>query len=463
MTVTLVEIVEAAALRRASLVSELCGYLVLGVADACALAPRVVLSADVVLLPTGVVELRGGASTSSEACSEGIRQQLALLLQQSRTVSGALARLAGNLQPHPVRDWIAAIEAALIPVNRQAARRALERLHREVTKAREAGLLSSPTAGPAAAPSPVGPQDSHFSPLSAQAAAEILAPVVSATVEPSAPVQGAPSPSAEAAPGEGASSAEDTSQHTQPIVVAAHAASADSAALRHLTPRLPEATVRLDLSSAVPAPTIDAGHGACAVDPHLTLPLSAFMAGDTPPRVPEPQGTVPLGQFLAKSGGGIPAAPVPSVGASAPAAAPSPAFPGAPPPASMGVAVEPLPHGGPSSAVPAVAPPPSGADAAPAAAPSSALPLATSETPCIDVEVEVEVEPMQPPAPPPLPPQVGVAAPSHFPGRRSTVDELVSDFVVGSEGPSRELRRELQELAGVDASLTPPPVRIASR
>jgi hypothetical protein len=140
MSVTLSELLAAVRARRASIVAEVAGYLVLGVADQIAGAPRVLAASEVALSAEGLLRIAGGAAASDTQAEASLRALLGRLLGVAASVTPALMRAANRPAAAGVAPLIHELEVALIPVNRSAARRALARLHRDVTRAKEAGL-----------------------------------------------------------------------------------------------------------------------------------------------------------------------------------------------------------------------------------------------------------------------------------------------------------------------------------
>lgn len=162
--VTLDEVFAAAAARAASLVPETSGYLALAIGDATSRLP--LLHDDRALMLTtegGMSASRRGDVVTPEKAAKAMRDTLARLLAVS---SGSMPSLAAAARPRDesargVDAVIEEIEAALIPVNRAAAQRALARLSRETLRAKEAGKLkpkreasARPPPRPAAAAAP---------------------------------------------------------------------------------------------------------------------------------------------------------------------------------------------------------------------------------------------------------------------------------------------------------------------
>ena len=142
--VTLDEVFAAASARAASLVPETSGYLALAVGDATSRLPLLYDDRALLLTTEGSMSTsRRGDVVAPERAAKAMRDVLARLLAVS---SGTMPGLAAAARPREesargVDAVIEEIEAALIPVNRAAARRALARLSRETLRAREAGKL----------------------------------------------------------------------------------------------------------------------------------------------------------------------------------------------------------------------------------------------------------------------------------------------------------------------------------
>ncbi|WP_437686306.1 hypothetical protein [Sorangium sp. So ce176] len=142
--VTLDEVLAAAHARCASLVPETSGYLALAVSDATSRLPLRLDDRAVLLTTEGTVTVRTrGEPVAPAEAARLLRDLLARLLAAS---AGSMPNLATTARPRPASeqdpDAVAReLEAALIPVNRNAARRALARLARETLRAKEAGRL----------------------------------------------------------------------------------------------------------------------------------------------------------------------------------------------------------------------------------------------------------------------------------------------------------------------------------
>lgn len=184
--VTLDEVFSAASVRAASLVPETSGYLALAVGDATSRLPFAIDDRMVMLTTEGNVGItkRGEVLPPKEAAA-GLRSVLTRLLAVS--TGTAMPALAGAGRPRDESDRgvdavVEEIEAALIPVNRAAARRALARLARETIRAKETGKVKSrPSVRPSAeakkaevaAPKPAAPPARVEAPRAEAARADI--------------------------------------------------------------------------------------------------------------------------------------------------------------------------------------------------------------------------------------------------------------------------------------------------
>ena len=141
MSVTLSEVKRAARAHRAPLAGESAGYLVLAIADQVLQAPRLVQAADVQLSEDGALRVLSGRASSEEDAELSLRRALDQLLLVASSGSAALTRASRRTAPVGLSSLVRELEAALIPVNRSAARRALSRLHRETARALDSGNL----------------------------------------------------------------------------------------------------------------------------------------------------------------------------------------------------------------------------------------------------------------------------------------------------------------------------------
>ena len=177
MSVTLSEVKRAARAHRAPLAGESAGYLVLALADQVLSAPRLIAPGDVQLTDDGGLRvLRGQASSETDA-ELSLRRALDSLLLVASSGSAALMRAGRRSSPVGLPGLVRELEAALIPVNRAAARRALARLQRETARAVASGTL----------------------PVDEPELAEPVLPIAAAVVEAVAPVVEAVAPVVELA------------------------------------------------------------------------------------------------------------------------------------------------------------------------------------------------------------------------------------------------------------------------
>ena len=182
MSVTIEEIVRAARARMTAVTGETAGYLVLGIADGASDEPGAFDPNGVVLMEDGsLVRSRAASGVDTPPVTE-LRDLLSRLLAFGPPPPPALQRVAGRASLTPVRSLVTELEAALIPVNRSAARRALARLHRDVARARTSGALDAVPAPSVPAVPPVS------------ASVTVLAPSVPAVppVSASVPVPAPP-------------------------------------------------------------------------------------------------------------------------------------------------------------------------------------------------------------------------------------------------------------------------------
>ncbi len=148
MSVTLSEVTRAAKAHRAPLAGESAGYLVLAIADQVLSAPRLVQPGEIQLAEDGGLRVLSGRASSDAEAELGLRQALDGLLLVASSGSAALTRASRRTSPVGLSGLVRELEAALIPVNRSAARRALARLHRETTRALASGVLPAEEPAP---------------------------------------------------------------------------------------------------------------------------------------------------------------------------------------------------------------------------------------------------------------------------------------------------------------------------
>ena len=167
-TVTVEEIISAARTKQASLVAESAGHVVLALGRSVAGIPLQIDPERVAVTTEGSVGMTGTARTVAPATSAGmLRGLLRALLAASQGAPGALAGVA-RARPDGadgVEDVFAELAAALIPINRGAAKRALARLARETLRAKTTGCLRpEPAAVPSRTAAPEAPPEAKAEP-----------------------------------------------------------------------------------------------------------------------------------------------------------------------------------------------------------------------------------------------------------------------------------------------------------
>ena len=156
--VTLLDVLGAAQSGQVALAPESAGYLALSLADALATAPRCPEATEVLLSDGGRVDVLARTPTSDRAAEAAGRALLAQLLRVAGSQAPALAAAAKKTAAVGVSALVRDLEAALIPVNRAAATRALARLHRETSRVR-GDASEVPYSPPVAPPMEATPTD----------------------------------------------------------------------------------------------------------------------------------------------------------------------------------------------------------------------------------------------------------------------------------------------------------------
>lgn len=195
-SVTLLDVLSIVSQRRVPLAPELAGYLALEIAEQCAADDSLVDASTVYVSEEGSVAVvrakKGETSGSTEA---SIRALLGKLLEASGSQTPALAAAARKKPGAGVGSVTEDIEAALIPVNRAAGRRALARLAREVKRVLLGVGRNASVPPPARPPSerpppPASTFEEEENPTTArrEIPAEVLADAVNSKKAPDAPV-----------------------------------------------------------------------------------------------------------------------------------------------------------------------------------------------------------------------------------------------------------------------------------
>jgi hypothetical protein len=134
-SITLEDLFAVVAAKRVPLAPELAGYLVLGVADGTEAGTGPVDPKTVFISEQGTVVLVRPKRDLVEGDTEAsVRALLARLLETSGSSTPALNTAATRRAGHGLPALVEELEAALIPVNRAAGRRALARLAREAKR-----------------------------------------------------------------------------------------------------------------------------------------------------------------------------------------------------------------------------------------------------------------------------------------------------------------------------------------
>jgi hypothetical protein len=414
MSMTLHDVASAALARGAVLTADMAGVMILEAAESIAAGGRAVEAtlATTWLSEDGRVSVRGAQACEAAAMEERLRAELRRLLALAPGAAPSLRALAGRPGTGDLAGLALELEAAMIPINRSASRRALGRLYREVRRAQAAGRVGTLDELPeidvvyetAEAPPPPASSEAPPPPASAEAPP----PPASAEAPP-------PPASAEAPP---------------PPAPRFHV---------EMTQRIPDVEV---IPARLPS-----------VSPEPADPIAPVNAADPAPDVvaiPEPTpllGTVQL-RFVPRSA----PRPVPNA---EPVCFPS--EPGTPPMPDP-VLVR------PSSTTPPSQTGPAGLETGPAELETGPVELETGPVELETGPVELETGPAELETGPagletgPVAESVDVAPTGAYVGRRTAVADLVSRFRFRGVRSDERLVRDLKALAGLD--LTPPPVAV---
>ncbi|MCS6902099.1 MAG: hypothetical protein RMJ98_20940, partial [Myxococcales bacterium] len=162
---SLAELVGAVVAGLVPMPAESAGYLLLGLADLMARAPLPLDLRAIFLSPEGNLSLLALTTTSCSANTDEtvlesqLRSLLGRLLELVSVQAPALSTIPRRPSQGGLAPLIRELEAALIPVNRAAGRRALARLQREVERVRPRipALLTLSAEPPASPPRPPAP------------------------------------------------------------------------------------------------------------------------------------------------------------------------------------------------------------------------------------------------------------------------------------------------------------------
>jgi hypothetical protein len=290
-TITLEEVLAAAESRAASLAPETAGYLALAIGDATARLPLRVDERGVTLSTEGTVAVaRSRDVLPPPDAARALRGLLARLLASA---SGSMPGLAAAARPRAESDrgveaLVEELEAALIPVNRAAAKRALSRLARETVRAKDAGLLER-RATPSREPSALATPAQTAEPAAPQRPTTAITVVVEALERAPAPARSADETILDAAATPPPPSAEPVA--AGPVALASDAPPEPSAPPTIATPEpaladdaAPEPSAPPTIATPEPALASDAPPEPSA-PPTIATPEPA-LADDAPPDAP---------------------------------------------------------------------------------------------------------------------------------------------------------------------------------
>lgn len=151
MSFTLSHVMQGARRAPEILSSETAAYAVLSLAEQIMGAPREVTADGVLLNASGSLVVADVPHCSAQVADECLRELLSSLLERvsSATVSDALRHVVQSDAKGPVA-LRSELQAALVPLNRSAARRALARLYRKVAALSADSALEPVVSNPAA-------------------------------------------------------------------------------------------------------------------------------------------------------------------------------------------------------------------------------------------------------------------------------------------------------------------------
>ena len=173
VTITLEDVFAVVQGKRVPLAPELAGYLSLEIAENTDAKGGDIDPKAVYIAEEGTVVLVKPRREAAGSADASIRRTLAKLLEASGSQTPALAAAARRKPTGNMRALIEELEAALIPVNRAAGRRALARLAREVKRVtlgvgRNASVPASARGPSGSQPGPRGPEVPSVAPAEPQ-------------------------------------------------------------------------------------------------------------------------------------------------------------------------------------------------------------------------------------------------------------------------------------------------------
>lgn len=157
---TLSEIGSAARAKQVQFPPEIVGYAALALAESMRRAPARFSLRDARLLPEGAV-VAGGTDSSEEMACVCLGACLTELLPTASSAHRDLSQLAGEV-PTSFAAFTDALQRALVPLNRAAAKRQLARLSREMTRVFPRGVVPAASETPSAPVSQAGNLVQHL-------------------------------------------------------------------------------------------------------------------------------------------------------------------------------------------------------------------------------------------------------------------------------------------------------------
>ncbi|MBP9112225.1 MAG: hypothetical protein KBF88_05415 [Polyangiaceae bacterium] len=167
--VTLESVLEFARARKVLIAPELVGYLALEILESIRPTPGRVDPATTFLSEEGTVAVMRTEGGEQEA-ETSVRDLVRELLASSRASTPSLKAIVGKESGLGSRALYKELEAALVPMNRAAGRRALARLSREVQRMANGVGRNAPTANPGSIPPPPSAPPFSAPPMSSRSA-----------------------------------------------------------------------------------------------------------------------------------------------------------------------------------------------------------------------------------------------------------------------------------------------------
>jgi hypothetical protein len=132
--VSIAQLVDVAAHLQVSVPAELGGCIVLAAADQLVSRPLELAPSQLMLFEDGILRITGGTSSDETTAESRLRELLGSLLRGACAATPALLRAARRSSAGDMRAFVRELEIALVPTNRGAAKRALARLCRDVSR-----------------------------------------------------------------------------------------------------------------------------------------------------------------------------------------------------------------------------------------------------------------------------------------------------------------------------------------